>query len=41
LLESSGYARLTGLGLSKFWNPIDMYDTSGDPNYMGILISSS
>ena len=35
LMENSGYVRLSGFSISRQWNPTDMYDTSGDPEYMG------
>ena len=35
VLDSSGYVRITDLGIARTWKPDNANDTSGTPGYMG------
>ena len=34
LLDSTGYVRITDMGISRVWSPENAHDTSGTPGYM-------
>jgi protein kinase A len=36
VIESTGYARITDLGIARIWSPDNANETSGTPGYMGI-----
>jgi serine/threonine protein kinase len=35
VIENTGYARITDLGIARIWSPDNANETSGTPGYMG------
>ena len=34
ILDKTGYARITDLGIARYWKPENSHETSGTPGYM-------